>query len=267
MKHALVVIFSALLLSSCQEVIDIDTPPAANKLVVEGVISTETDSSFVRLTRTLGYFDNTSPIPTVENATVTVNGVAFTHVANGIYKAPSPYSGSINTRYNLNVVYEGKTYTSTTMLEPGFDVDTIYSVFKPASGFIPEGYAVKYEATDNRPRIRYTYFKFGFKNDEDTRGKDSIFDLRVFFDNKDFPLNAPYEFELPLYRFKEGDSCILIFRSIDEPVFRYLSSIQGSGGNAFFGSPPANLPTNITGDALGLFAAYDVKRYRMRIIK
>jgi hypothetical protein len=265
MKQLIQLFIIAIIFSACQEVIELDTPPTANKLVIEGVISTETDSSYIRLTRTLNYFDNNSPVPPVDNATITVNGIAFTHTGNGIYKAASPYTGVPNTMYNLSVVYEGKTYTSASMLEQGFDVDTIFPVFKPAAGFIPAGYAVKYIATDNRPRVKYTYFKFGFKNDQITKGQDSIFGFRVLFDNKDFPVNAPYEFELPLYRFEEGDSCILIFRSIDENVFRYLDALGNRGGNAFFGSPPANLPTNIKGDALGLFAAYDVKRYRVRI--
>ncbi len=259
-------VFAAVILfSSCEEIIEIDQPDGAERLVVEGVISTELDSSFIRLTKTLPYLDNTSPVPLVTDAQVSVNGISFTHEGNGIYKAPSPYKGIANTLYNLLITHNGKSYTSASFLEDGYDLDTIVPVFKPEEPFIEEGYTVAYAALDSRPKIKYTYFRFGYKDELTSFGKDSIFDFRVLFDNKDFPSDYPYVFELPFLRLKENDTCIMIFRTVDDNVYRYLQALGQRGGSSFFSSPPANLPTNITGDGLGLFAAYDVRRYRVRI--
>ena len=271
MKNSLIIISSllfGLMFTSCEEVIDIDLPDNTQKLVVEGQITTEIDSSYVRITKSLGYFDNTNATPLITDAVIDVNGIAFNHAGNGIYKASSGYVGTTGTIYNLKVTHQGITYTSSSTLEPMFQIDTVVSYFKPASGFIEEGYAVAFFAIDNRPRTKYTYFRFGFKNQEDTQGKDSLFDARILFDNRNSVVNEPYVFELPFLRLQPNDTAILVFRSTDEVVNRYylaLENRRNSGGP--FSTPPANLPTNINGGALGLFAAYDVKRFLAPIIK
>ena len=271
MKNSLIIISSllfGLMFTSCEEVIDIDLPDNTQKLVVEGQITTEIDSSYVRITKSVGYFDNTNATPLITDAVIDVNGISFNHAGNGIYKASSGYVGTTGTIYNLKVTHQGITYTSSSTLEPMFQIDTVVSYFKPASGFIEEGYAVAFFAIDNRPRTKYTYFRFGFKNQEVTQGKDSLFDARILFDNRNSVVNEPYVFELPFLRLQPNDTAILVFRSTDEVVNRYylaLENRRNSGGP--FSTPPANLPTNINGGALGLFAAYDVKRFLAPIIK
>jgi hypothetical protein len=265
-RNILFLLLIAFLHISCEQVIDVEEPEAVNALVVEGVITTESDSSYVKLTRTLSFFDNTSPIPVVTDAVVSVNGVPFTHRGNGIYVPSSPYNGTVGTTYNLSILHEGKTYTSSSILYEGVPVDTAFAVFKPEEGFIAEGYTVGYFARDVRPRVRYTYFRFGVNNEEDTQGRDSIFGFRVLFDNKDFPTDRPFYFELPFLRLNQGDTCLMVFRSVDEEVYRFLTALGNrDGGSGFFGSPPANLPTNIRGGGFGIFAAYDVLRYRVPI--
>jgi hypothetical protein len=264
-RNTLYILLTVILASSCEQKIEVDSPETVNTIVVEGVVSTETDSSYVRLTRTLSFFDNTSPIPEVVDAKVMVNDIEFIHTSGGVYKPASPYIGTTGTTYNLKIQHEGKEYTSSSTLHKGVPLDTAFAVFKEAESFIEEGYSVRYRALDNRPRTQYTYFRFGFNNQNDTEGKDSIFGFRVLFDNADFPTDAPYYFELPFLRLKEGDTCIMVFRTVDENVFRFLSALGNRGGNSFFGTPPANLPTNIRGGALGIFAAYDVMRYRVTI--
>ena len=267
--HYFFIILLGLSLASCEQVIEVDVPENTVKLVVEGVISTETDSSFVRLTRSVGYFDNTSTTPYVTNAAVTVNGITFVHQSNGIYKAPSPYTATVNTRYNLNVAVDGKTYTSTSFLEEMFEIDTVIPVFKPADVFGDAGYTVKYIGRDTRPPVKYTYFRFGHNSLATTQGKDSIEDFRVLFDNKSM-VNGTYEFEIPGLRLQPNDTSIMIFRSIDESVYRYFFAMTTASSGGPFSTPPANLPTNIVGKeepALGLFATYDVKRYRTKIVE
>jgi hypothetical protein len=262
-------VLSGLSLASCEEVIEVDVPENTVKLVVEAAVTTETDSSFVRLTRSVGFFDNTSSTPFVTNAAVSVNGVAFTHKGNGVYRAASPYTATVNTRYNLNIVVDGKTYTSTSFLEEMFEIDTVIPVFKPEDMFGDAGYTVKYIGRDTRPPVKYTYFRFGFNSLETSGGRDSIEDFRVLFDNKSM-VNNTYEFEIPGLRLQPNDTSIMIFRSIDEPVYRYYFALGNRSSGGPFSTPPANLPTNIIGKedpALGLFAAYDVKRYRTRIVE
>lgn len=258
-----------ILFTACEEDVEVKLPDNTVKLVVEGQVTTEVNGSFVRLTKSLPFFDNTNPIPLVTNATVTVNGVAFVHDTLGIYKPANNFVGVTGTMYNLNIIADGATYSASSLLEPLFTIDTIIPVFKEAEGFLEEGYTVKYVGIDSRSPIKYTYVRFGFRDEAKTKGADSLFDFRVLFDNRSSVLNEPFEFELPFLRLNENDTSLLIFRSVDENVYRYLFALNNrSNGGGPFSTPPANLPTNIKGNnSLGLFAAYDVRKYRTRIVK
>lgn len=266
MKKLLYLFFGLITFTSCTEVIEVDVPENTVKLVVEGEITTETDSSFVKLTQSVGFFDDQKPTPTVNDASVFVNGIPFLHTANGVYKPAAPFVGVTGTVYNLTINHNGKQYTSTSLLEPMFQIDTIVPIFKAREGFLDEGYTVKYFGFDRRPQVKYTYVQFGVKGFDSIN--DFYEDFRVLFDNRGQDPNSPVEFEIPFVRLQPKDTSLLIFRSIDEATYRFLLALGNRDGGGPFSTPPANVPTNIRGNeaALGIFSAYDIKRYRTRIL-
>jgi hypothetical protein len=258
------ILLALLMLLSCKEQIDIEIPPGERKVVVEAEITTETDSSFVKLTRTADYYSK-DPYPVITDAVVTVNGIAFSHVGNGIYKPAPPFTGIKDQTYALEIAHEGKTYASTAKLEPMFRVDSLFQVFKPAKGFIPEGYSINYIGFDDRPPVKYTYFRVGYFDTIVQR--DSFDQFKVLFNSEQTPIGEPYSFELPFTRFKKGEECVMIFRSVEKAMNDFIMaySEQTSGAPGPFQSPPANLPTNISGGAIGYFATYDVVRKRYKV--
>ncbi len=255
----LIILFSGLTaLTACQEQIDIAIPPTDKKVVIEAEVSTEQDSSYVRITETADYY-STAPVPVVSNATVQVNGISFSYLGNGLYKPASPFVGEVNKTYQLTVTHNGKTYTSSSTLIPMFSVDSVTPLYKPAEGFLEEGYTVLYFANDTRPQTKYTYYRFGIVSH--VTHADSLFENKILFDNASTQYGR-YTFEIPFLRLQVGDTCIQQFRSVDKAMFEFLRAYnsQTSGAPGPFQVPPANLPTNITGGAIGYFATYDVKR-------
>lgn len=265
-KQLNIIFFTALtaLVFSCKEKITLDVPGGAQKLVVEAEVTTETDSSYVKLTKTADYY-STSDYPVVAGATVSVNNIGFTYVGKGIYKGPLGYKGVGGQTYNLKVVAEGNTYTSSSTLEPMFRVDSVFQVFKPKSGFIPEGWSINYLGFDGRPKIKYTYFRLGYFDTLVRR--DSFTSDKILFNSDQTPIGVEYAFELPFTRFNQGDECLMIFRSCEKFMSDFIQaySEQTSGAPGPFQSPPANLPTNITGGAIGYFATYDIVRRRYTV--
>jgi hypothetical protein len=263
-KPTLILILFSLLLISCKEKIDLDVPGGIPKLIVEAEVTTETDSSYVKLTKTTDYY-STTPIPVVTNATVTVNNIVFNYTGNGIYKAPSPYTGVAGQTYQLKITADGNTYTSSSTLEKMFRVDSVFQVYKPKSGFIPAGWSINYIGFDDRPKIKYTYFKLGYFDTIVQR--DSFSSDKILFNSDQTPVGVPYSFELPFTRFPVGGECLMIFRSIDKFMNDFIMAYmdQTSGAPGPFQTPPANLPTNITGGAIGYFATYDVVRRRYTV--
>jgi hypothetical protein len=124
---------------------------------------------------------------------------------------------------------------------------------------------VSYVGYDDRPRTKYTYFRQGYY--DTIVHRDSLLDFKVLFNNDQTPLYQEYNFELPFTRLQVGEECIMIFRSVDKNMNDFIDAYenQTSGAPGPFQVPPANLPTNISGGAIGYFATYDVIRKRYTI--
>ena len=264
-KNIFTIIALLFAIASCKEEIKLDFPSSEKKLVVEAEISTEMDSSYVKLTMSADYY-STDPYPNVSSATVTVNGVNFPYVGNGIYRAPSTYVGVTGTLYHLTINNNGSVYTAKSLLDPMFRVDSIFQVFKPAEGFFKAGYAINYSGFDDRPKIKYTFFKLG-KFDTILQ-RDSFGQQRILFNSGQTEIGKQYNFELPFTRLQKGEESILIFRSIDKNMNDFIEAYntQTSGAPGPFRVPPANLPTNVVGtNVIGYFTCYDVVRKRYTV--
>lgn len=264
-KNIITVFAFVFAIASCKEEIKLDFPASEKKLVVEAEITTEMDSSYVKLTMSADYY-STDPYPNVTNATVNVNGVNFGYVGNGMYKPTSPYIGEKGKTYNLNINNNGSIYKATAVLEPMFRIDSIFQVFKPEQGFFKAGYSINYSGFDDRPKIKYTYFKLGYF--DTIQQRDSLRQQRILFNSDQTPVGKLYDFELPFTRLQKGEESILIFRSIDKNMNDFIQAYntQTSGAPGPFKVPPANLPTNIVGTGvIGYFATYDVVRKRYTV--
>ncbi|GAB1449812.1 hypothetical protein MASR2M44_28490 [Bacteroidota bacterium] len=251
-------------LVSCKETIDIDIPGAEPLLVVESEITTETDSSFVKLSLSSDYFGD-AKYQSINSADVQVNSIPFFSLGNGLYKPAPGFVGKRDSLYTLQIKYNGKTYSAKAVLEPMFRVDSIFQTFKPKEGFLEEGYSVSYLGFDERKPVKYTYFQSGIF--DKVSQMDTLQNDLVLFDNSVTPVGRSYSFELPFTRFKSGDEFFCIFRSVDKAMYDFLIAFatQTSGAPGPFQAPPANLPTNITGGAVGYFATYDVVRVRYQV--
>lgn len=263
MKNMRTYLFFLLSISliACKEELEVDIPASESIVVVEAQVTNEVDSSYVKLTKTVSYY-STQQYPAITDAVVTVNNVTFNHVANGVYKPASPYRGYADSIYLLNINHNGKTYTSLSKLDPMYRVDTTFQTFRQAEGFLEEGYAISYVGFDERPLTKYTYFRFGLYSN--VINADSLFDPKILFNNSQTPIGIPYPFELPFVRYKKGDIALMEFRSVSKEMTDFIEAYnnQTSGAPGPFQVPPANLPTNIRGGAIGYFATYDVVRKR-----
>jgi hypothetical protein len=68
---------------------------------------------------------------------------------------------------------------------------------------------------------------------------------------------------------KKGDKITLVMNSIDKPFSDYLTALQieTTPKNPLFSGPPANIPSNISNGAIGVFATYSVSIGQAIVIK
>lgn len=178
--------------------------------------------------------------------------------------------GEVGKTYYLTVSHEGKTYTSSTQIvQP---TNLVNSFWKPDAGLTNWGYSW---ATLADPANQYDGYKWEVKRINtgiDGKPKDAFFTktYNPFFDDNFFDgLTFEFFYENPMSwddpmipaegkgYFQLGDSVVIKLSKVDQNVFEFYEKKYSqllNGGNPF--ATPTNIPTNIIGGALGVWAGF-----------
>jgi hypothetical protein len=186
-----------------------------------------------------------------------------------VYSTTDPgMKGEIGKSYTLNIVDKGKNYSGTTAILPPVALDNL--TWRPESSNPAYGYSY---ALLSDPANEYNAYKWEAKriniqaNGEELdtlfrKGQNGYFDDR-FFDGITFEFDAPNRQKrkkpnhLEEYKrfYMIGDSVVVKMSRIDKAAYEFFykkDAQVGSAGNPF--ATPVNVPSNITGGALGIWA-------------
>jgi hypothetical protein len=237
---------------SCEKVIDINIKDADKKLVIEGSVANLPEYNYVKLSYSKG-FSSTADYENASGAVVIItdeNGNEFTLLESepGTYTNPA-LIGQSYSNYSLRVELDGKTYTSSAFLPGSTPIDTLFSANLDGA-FTGGGYAAFCYFTDkgnetNFYRIR-TY-ENGIRQSalyiENDKLRNGIFTGVPLFGNS-FSLN---------------DTAVIQLMEVDEKVYTYFKSLADITNPQNQPAAPGNPLTNISGGALGVFAAYNIQ--------
>ncbi|MGV3630260.1 MAG: DUF4249 domain-containing protein [Bacteroidota bacterium] len=213
--------------------------------------------------------------PGTEELAAQIFGVPVEEVGNYHLCAYTTFNpamfGQVGKTYSLTVEYEGKTYTSQTEIGQPTAFDSVY--WKAAEGIPDYGYSY---VTLTDPAASYDAYMWEVKRinkNPDGTGKDAFF-MKTFapvFDDEfingmtfDFWYENPMSFQEEenvdeKYRgyYKLGDTVVIKFSKMDRDAFEFYEKkyVQLSSGGSPFASP-SNIPTNIKGGALGVWAGF-----------
>lgn len=281
MRYLVLLIVCSLALVSCEKEVQFDMGTAEQKLVVEGVIETGV-APYVLLTNSIGFFSrvdlNTLADAFVHDAEVLVTdgtdsvflreyevenqGVSFYfYSVDTAGAAGATFVGEVGKTYQLAIRVNGKSYTSSTTIQPPNPLDSIWAIpmSDAATAENPEGRWLMARYTDPpEPGNAARYF---------TRINNSAFVAPRFSVNDDVLVNGT-SIELQLQGglidaegepvpFNLGDTVTVKWCAIDKPVFEFWRTLEfsyASIGNPF--SSPVEISTNIEGGALGVWAGY-----------
>lgn len=178
--------------------------------------------------------------------------------------------GEIGKTYTLSVTFEGKTYTSSTTIEQPTTLTQLY--WKPDGALTDWGYSW---AKLSDPANEYDAYMWEVKRinvGTGTTPKDAFFTktFNAVFDDSFFDgLTFDFFYENPMSwddqnipaegkgYYQLGDTVVVKFSKIDRYVFDYMEKKYAqlaTAGNPF--ATPTNIPTNIKGGALGVWAGY-----------
>ncbi len=257
--------FIALGLTSCEDVIEVETGFETPQLVVDAWIDNRSQDQTITLSLSQDYFDSSLPSG-IENASVVVRkddfSYEFNHTEDGKY-VWSPNDGeslgTVGDEFELEIRYNESTYVSNTKINRVPVIDSIALIFEEASPIFEEGlygeaYAIDFVGEGD------SYWMKTWVNDTLL---NKPFELNIIWDATFDPGSGldgvtfippkrrtitPIDDDNSLIPFVSGDHIYVELHSISNDAFQFLAitfeQITNSE-NGIFTLPLANAPGNV----------------------
>lgn len=264
----------ALLLTACgEEEIELNLKSSQTKLVVDGVITTDTMAHFIKLSLSGDYFYN-KPLPKVSGAIVRLSdgleSIVLTESVDnpGYYLTPDDYFGKQSHLYSLEIsnvnapaIKSSDVFTAQSFLNPLVPVDYIAIDYHK----IWKLWKVLLYCQDPADYKNYYLFKV-YRNGvliTDRYSTMSVVDDKFFDGNyAEGVWIAALDAEKEKEDLLPGDIIDVESFMIDKAYYDFLVAAQTETRpkDPLFSGAPANVPGNISNGALGVFAACAVSR-------
>ncbi|MGD0038252.1 MAG: DUF4249 domain-containing protein [Bacteroidota bacterium] len=257
----LIFIFIAWFLYGCQQVVSIDLNTANPRVVIEGNIKDQLGPYSVFLSMTGSYFDTTLVDPPISHAQVVItdnygNRDTLKEVISGTYQS-SKLIGVPGRTYTLSVNADGKDYMAISSMPSKVFIDSLYVIPRHSVGG-ESGYDIYVIFKD--PSELGNYYRINAHSSA-VIPADSIDGQRYrLFTDKLTNGNEMTERIRAGRNVNSGDTITIELCSIDKASYDYFHTLSDilSSDRSPTSLSPANPNSNISGDALGYFAAYTV---------
>jgi hypothetical protein len=251
---------------SCEKIVSVDLNKAAPHLVIEGVITDRPGPYFVALTLTGDYFEPALSFPPVSGARVILTndvGLRDTlkEASTGVYESTN-LKGIPGLTYSMTVVAEGREYAAASFMPAKTLIDSLYARPRQA----PDGdrnYDI-YVMFKDRPQPG-NYYRINARSSSPIPA-DSIDGKRYrLFTDELTNGNEMTERIRAGRNVNAGDTITIELLSIDRAAYDYFHTLRDilTSDRSPTSLSPANPNTNISGGALGYFAAYAVDSKRI----
>jgi len=233
------------LFTSCEKVIDLDLNEANPQLVVEGMVLTKANASYVHLNLTTSFY-TPNTFENVDDAAVVIRTGNETYtmqnVGEGMY-TNSSLIGESGKTYFLEIQYKGKTILAESTIPNFVKIDSLY--YQTIS-MGPRGASKRLFCKFTDPKKIENYYRFRvFIND--TLNPEFNYTDDSFFDGN--------QYNMRLSSVKTGDTVLVQFLGIDKANYTFFKTID-SNTKRMNSSAPANPVYNIEGEnAIGFFEA------------
>ena len=255
MKKFFYIIVAAVMLASCTKEIELDYRDVESVPVIEGLLSV--DKAEVKITKTRNMDDSTKmsgmKVDDVRYILPDGTEMALEYQSDGYYRpAKNDIQLQDNATYTLRVTIDGVEYTGSSTLQPRIEITEPEFVWAELMDWmqvlefettnVPDGATVYGWARIHRNGEIYF-------SDAGSCKSDSPFDIGLYYDS-----DMENDDEMILY---DGDTLALEFRTIDEPVYRYLYEYNSTRVN-----PQQFFKPSVEGKiCMGYFSVYNSVKY------
>jgi len=241
----LLYILSLAIFSSCEDVIDVEVPKDASRLVVDGIIrinesepmtnvriSISLTSSFFEEPQTAVVDELKITNTDLEDSFENPNFVVLVSTEPGVYEAQISTDFLSDGNLQLSVMHKGQNYLAETNYVPGVPIDTV----EQGTGTLFSGNETEIIVafTDDGTRDDFYLFDFGFN--EYLVTEDEFYQGQTFL--------FSYFYEEGLDSDQEIDISLL---GVDEQFYNYIAqvTIQAGGDQGPFQTPAATVRGNV----------------------
>lgn len=264
---ALSFLLSSVFITSCTERYDVDLDSTFTRLVVDGLVTTDSIKHGIRLTTSTSYFFNEAP-PAVTGAVVHINDDQqrwqLFEVENdpGYYETKEAFAGKPGVNYQLEIAMDeavggaGSYTAENTMPLNTLQIDSIVLLYRADFDF----YLLNLFANDPPSKDFYKFDAFiNGKAITDTASRSLVVDDKFYNGNNTNGLGVMF---LRSDEVKPGDTITLMVSAIEEDYFNFFQELrtESGGSNPIFSGPAANIRSNVKEGALGYFAATRLTR-------
>lgn len=262
LKNIVFLFAAGCIISSCEDVIELDLDQVAPKLVVEANMSDQPGPYFIELSETANFYDDNNFNPKAGAEVIIYDEIGnretLRETTPGIYQT-STTQGVRGVKYTLEIMSEGKTYTATNRIpDQGNPIDSLVVKYEEESIFRDEGYYVTVTTqdpagVDNYYRLKIFVNGLAYIFNQDS--EDSYEDNNIYLSSDKFTDGQYLEFGLsPML--KPGDKVKVELYHISKATYDYYRTLLDAIGTG--GLAPANPISNFGEQALGNFNTYVV---------
>lgn len=268
-KYIIISTAILIILSSCEEVVEIDLNSASPAFVTEAKLFKDS-VVHVLLTYTTDYFSVSAP-DIVEDAEIKISdGTSteeLTYIGNGNYKG-SLITGREGYTYNLEINHSGKTYDSystmpsyTSIAATRFSISNSQSILNPEGKTVVTVTCMFADDPDEN-----NYYMICFMNNG-RMIEDRYFMLTENTANGGSFINENNMISFSESMFYDGDEVEVQLYSIDESIYNYFYQLDDIlfWKRRVIPPVPYNPASNISNGALGFFAAWTIDSKKIQI--
>ncbi len=245
------------ILTNCQDVIEVDTPSEAPRLIIEGLLRVDRNETYipveVKLSQTANFFEDI-PVTSAESILITyttyedgiVISTGFSNLweevpGSGIYTPDPTFMTEqrimtsildFDVVFDLIVNHEGRKYFGSTRYVPAVPIDNV--VQGSNTLFSDDETEVIVTFTDDGLRNDFYLFDFSFANYLVTEDK--------FYQGQQFEFSYFYDMQ-----FQAGSEITISLMGVDEQFYNYMNQLieQSDGQQGPFQTPVSTVRGNI----------------------
>lgn len=259
LKNILFLLFGLTLLTSCEDVIELELEDTTPRIIIDATLNMSTQEARVFFTNSNGFYEDTEPI-TVSGASAVLRNdigisVTLSETEPGLYTAAN-IPVNPGEEWTLEIESEGLTYTAITTAPRPAVLDSLITELedRPFGG----GTEVRLFAEwQDEAEVQNFYRLRPFRNDTLLTQAYNLIDDE-FSDGDIMSIPIMEEFDL-------GSLVKLELMSVDQNYYRYFLELSSVVSNGFNSSSPYNPIGNFNNEALGYFGIFSVSAKEVQL--